>query len=267
MGNVLRAAGRPGRNRQRPLLRPDQHGQGWWLGGGRCCCHPGVLGHAGRSGVLAGCHPPGPGSWALTALASPSPTAHLWGTEEVAAWLEHLSLCEYKDIFTRHDIRGSELLHLERRDLKVLPRHLPGTRTWASRGSALSPPPTWPCHSIRFLHGSEPFVHDPGGRGMVARRPPRPPQWCLPASARVGASLFSARLDSERLDADLGAVALRGSVRLTRSGAGGTGPLGFSLGVLGVWRLLRCSPCPRGQHFRPPRGRDRRGSDAPALVA
>ncbi|XP_036713010.1 diacylglycerol kinase delta isoform X2 [Balaenoptera musculus] len=45
---------------------------------------------------------------------------HLWGTEEVAAWLEHLSLCEYKDIFTRHDIRGSELLHLERRDLKDL---------------------------------------------------------------------------------------------------------------------------------------------------
>ncbi|XP_021532537.2 diacylglycerol kinase delta isoform X5 [Aotus nancymaae] len=45
---------------------------------------------------------------------------HLWGTEEVAAWLEHLSLCEYKEIFTRHDIRGSELLHLERRDLKDL---------------------------------------------------------------------------------------------------------------------------------------------------
>lgn len=45
---------------------------------------------------------------------------HLWGTEEVAAWLEHLSLCEYKDIFIRHDVRGSELLHLERRDLKVL---------------------------------------------------------------------------------------------------------------------------------------------------
>lgn len=52
--------------------------------------------------------------------ASPSPTVHLWGTEEVASWLEHLSLCEYKDIFTRHDIRGSELLHLERRDLKDL---------------------------------------------------------------------------------------------------------------------------------------------------
>ncbi|XP_036020405.1 diacylglycerol kinase delta isoform X3 [Mus musculus] len=54
---------------------------------------------------------------------------HLWGTEEVAAWLEHLSLCEYKDIFTRHDIRGSELLHLERRDLKVLHRCLPRTHT------------------------------------------------------------------------------------------------------------------------------------------
>nr|XP_004610937.1 unnamed protein product [Sorex araneus] len=45
---------------------------------------------------------------------------HLWGTEEVAAWLERLSLCEYKDTFMRHDIRGAELLHLERRDLKDL---------------------------------------------------------------------------------------------------------------------------------------------------
>uniref|UniRef100_A0A452UFB7 Diacylglycerol kinase n=1 Tax=Ursus maritimus TaxID=29073 RepID=A0A452UFB7_URSMA len=61
--------------------------------------------------------------WALGThciRAFPSLTVHLWGTEEVAAWLEHLSLCEYKDIFTRHDIRGSELLHLERRDLKDL---------------------------------------------------------------------------------------------------------------------------------------------------
>ncbi|XP_069752657.1 diacylglycerol kinase delta-like isoform X12 [Narcine bancroftii] len=46
------------------------------------------------------------------------PTVHQWGTEEVAAWLEHLSLFEYRDIFIGHDIRGSELLHLERRDLK-----------------------------------------------------------------------------------------------------------------------------------------------------
>nr|XP_020827764.1 diacylglycerol kinase delta isoform X1 [Phascolarctos cinereus]XP_020827772.1 diacylglycerol kinase delta isoform X1 [Phascolarctos cinereus] len=45
---------------------------------------------------------------------------HVWGTEEVAAWLEHLSLCEYRDIFIRHDIRGPELLQLERRDLKDL---------------------------------------------------------------------------------------------------------------------------------------------------
>lgn len=42
-----------------------------------------------------------------------------WGTEEVGIWLEQLSLGEYRDTFTRHDIRGSELLHLERRDLKV----------------------------------------------------------------------------------------------------------------------------------------------------
>uniref|UniRef100_A0A8D0WKG8 Diacylglycerol kinase n=1 Tax=Sus scrofa TaxID=9823 RepID=A0A8D0WKG8_PIG len=43
-----------------------------------------------------------------------------WGTEEVAAWLDLLNLGEYKEIFIRHDIRGAELLHLERRDLKDL---------------------------------------------------------------------------------------------------------------------------------------------------
>lgn len=42
-----------------------------------------------------------------------------WGTEEVAAWLDLLNLGEYKEIFIRHDVRGAELLHLERRDLKV----------------------------------------------------------------------------------------------------------------------------------------------------
>ncbi|NXA23295.1 DGKD kinase, partial [Ibidorhyncha struthersii] len=41
-----------------------------------------------------------------------------WGSEEVAAWLEALGLGEYKDIFVRHDIQGSELILLERRDLK-----------------------------------------------------------------------------------------------------------------------------------------------------
>ncbi|XP_077200187.1 diacylglycerol kinase eta isoform X2 [Paroedura picta] len=43
-----------------------------------------------------------------------------WGTDEVAAWLDLLSLGEYKEIFISHDVRGSELLHLERRDLKDL---------------------------------------------------------------------------------------------------------------------------------------------------
>ncbi|XP_041051199.1 diacylglycerol kinase eta isoform X2 [Carcharodon carcharias] len=43
-----------------------------------------------------------------------------WGTDEVAVWLESLKLGEYKDIFARHDIQGSELLQLERRNLKDL---------------------------------------------------------------------------------------------------------------------------------------------------
>ncbi|XP_009068465.1 PREDICTED: diacylglycerol kinase kappa [Acanthisitta chloris] len=46
--------------------------------------------------------------------------ADKWGSEEVAAWLEALGLGEYKDIFVRHDIQGSELILLERRDLKDL---------------------------------------------------------------------------------------------------------------------------------------------------
>ncbi|XP_061682888.1 diacylglycerol kinase delta-like isoform X5 [Syngnathoides biaculeatus] len=49
-----------------------------------------------------------------------TPPVHQWGTEEVGAWLDFLCLSEYKDIFSRHDVRGSELLHLERRDLKDL---------------------------------------------------------------------------------------------------------------------------------------------------
>ncbi|KFR07814.1 Diacylglycerol kinase delta, partial [Opisthocomus hoazin] len=44
--------------------------------------------------------------------------ADKWGSEEVAAWLEGLGLGEYRDIFVRHDIQGSELILLERRDLK-----------------------------------------------------------------------------------------------------------------------------------------------------
>uniref|UniRef100_A0A8K9XP80 Diacylglycerol kinase n=1 Tax=Oncorhynchus mykiss TaxID=8022 RepID=A0A8K9XP80_ONCMY len=52
-----------------------------------------------------------------------------WGTEEVGVWLEQLSLGEYRDTFTRHDIRGSELLHLERRDLKVYTHKIPQGET------------------------------------------------------------------------------------------------------------------------------------------
>ncbi|XP_053652287.1 diacylglycerol kinase delta isoform X3 [Cherax quadricarinatus] len=43
-----------------------------------------------------------------------------WGPEEVAVWLDTLQLTEYQESFIRHDIRGSELLNLERRDLKEL---------------------------------------------------------------------------------------------------------------------------------------------------
>lgn len=46
-------------------------------------------------------------------------SVHQWGTEEVGAWLDFLCLTEYKDIFIGHDVRGAELIHLERRDLKV----------------------------------------------------------------------------------------------------------------------------------------------------
>uniref|UniRef100_A0A3P9JBT6 SAM domain-containing protein n=1 Tax=Oryzias latipes TaxID=8090 RepID=A0A3P9JBT6_ORYLA len=47
-------------------------------------------------------------------------TLPLPGTEEVGVWLDLLCLPEYKDIFIRHDVRGAELVHLERRDLKDL---------------------------------------------------------------------------------------------------------------------------------------------------
>lgn len=43
-----------------------------------------------------------------------------WGVEEVGNWLESLGLAEYKDLFARHDIRGTELLFLDRPDLKEL---------------------------------------------------------------------------------------------------------------------------------------------------
>ncbi len=42
-----------------------------------------------------------------------------WGPEEVTLWLESLNLAEYKGAFLRHDIRGTEIRNLERRDLRV----------------------------------------------------------------------------------------------------------------------------------------------------
>nr|DBA25974.1 TPA: hypothetical protein GDO54_010291 [Pyxicephalus adspersus] len=73
---------------------------------------------------------------------STGPPAHLWGTEEVSLWLEHLSLSEYKEVFTRHDIRGCELLHLERRDLKELGVTKVGHMKRILHGiRELSPPP------------------------------------------------------------------------------------------------------------------------------
>lgn len=42
-----------------------------------------------------------------------------WSADEVASWLESISLEEYASQFIKNDIRGSELLCLERRDLKV----------------------------------------------------------------------------------------------------------------------------------------------------
>nr|XP_056717710.1 diacylglycerol kinase eta [Euleptes europaea] len=56
---------------------------------------------------------------ARTQKTKPQPVQK-WGTDEVAAWLDLLSLGEYKETFISHDVRGSELLHLERRDLKDL---------------------------------------------------------------------------------------------------------------------------------------------------
>uniref|UniRef100_A0A1B6EF78 SAM domain-containing protein n=1 Tax=Clastoptera arizonana TaxID=38151 RepID=A0A1B6EF78_9HEMI len=43
-----------------------------------------------------------------------------WGVAEVGVWLESLQLSEYAEAFSRHDVRGRELLTLTRRDLKDL---------------------------------------------------------------------------------------------------------------------------------------------------
>lgn len=43
-----------------------------------------------------------------------------WSAEQVAHWLAEIGMREYQEHFLRHDIRGTELLSLERRDLKEL---------------------------------------------------------------------------------------------------------------------------------------------------
>ena len=45
---------------------------------------------------------------------------HSWTAEDVGQWLENMSLAEYKDSFIRNEIRGMELLHLDKTDIQVL---------------------------------------------------------------------------------------------------------------------------------------------------
>lgn len=48
------------------------------------------------------------------------PGVSSWSAEQVASWLAEIQMREYQEHFLRHDIRGPELLSLERRDLKEL---------------------------------------------------------------------------------------------------------------------------------------------------
>ena len=42
-----------------------------------------------------------------------------WGIPEVGLWLDSVGCGEYKEIFSQHDIRGPELIALEKADLHV----------------------------------------------------------------------------------------------------------------------------------------------------
>ena len=42
-----------------------------------------------------------------------------WGISEVGIWLDSVGCGEYKGIFSQHDIRGPELIALEKTDLHV----------------------------------------------------------------------------------------------------------------------------------------------------
>eukprot|EP00112_Aurelia_sp_Birch-Aquarium-sp1_P001790 Seg1194.8 transcript_id=Seg1194.8/GoldUCD/mRNA.D3Y31 product="hypothetical protein" protein_id=Seg1194.8/GoldUCD/D3Y31 len=42
-----------------------------------------------------------------------------WGITEVGIWLDSVGCGEYREIFRQHDIRGPELIALEKADLHV----------------------------------------------------------------------------------------------------------------------------------------------------
>ena len=82
--------------------------------------------HSEMGSTESGVSASGGGGGSAHASVDLSLNVHLWGPDEVAVWLESLQLEEYRDDFIRHDIRGSELLTLERRDLKELGIHKVG---------------------------------------------------------------------------------------------------------------------------------------------
>ncbi|CAG0883354.1 unnamed protein product [Darwinula stevensoni] len=61
-----------------------------------------------------------PGGIAGLGSGTREPAPRDWGLDEVEQWLERLDMAEYREKFRTHDIRGSEVLHLDRRDLKEL---------------------------------------------------------------------------------------------------------------------------------------------------
>ncbi|KAL4219804.1 hypothetical protein ACF0H5_020216 [Mactra antiquata] len=49
-----------------------------------------------------------------------------WSAEDVGQWLDNLSLSEYRDSFIKHEIRGTELLSLDKTDIQDLGVHKVG---------------------------------------------------------------------------------------------------------------------------------------------
>ncbi|KAH3804851.1 hypothetical protein DPMN_133143 [Dreissena polymorpha] len=49
-----------------------------------------------------------------------------WTAEDVGQWLDNMSLSEYRDSFIRHEIRGQELLSLDKTDIQDLGVHKVG---------------------------------------------------------------------------------------------------------------------------------------------